>query len=261
MNMYHTDAYRIAFITYLRNGTPIRLSLKQLSATDQYVWRTQHDERVRTSHRINDGRVFSWSDPPPTGHPGEDHNCRCEAVPFIPGQTEFAFHEFSTGLASSSDRWTDTDFVQHYYFGGGRSVDLLEIGHLREIAEQYAWNDGAQGAFRRLADQIADAARRTESGALSYDFEGVYDFGSVEFSHGDGVVRGVFSGTVEGRGAMLQIRGTSDFEFSDMFEDPLGLGIEVGGTPYAITGGWSAIFTADVFMDAGRSSYSAVGGG
>lgn len=261
MNMYHTDAYSTAFLAYLRNGTPIRLSLKQLGATEQYVWRTQHDERVRTSHRVNDGRIFSWSEPPLTGHPGEDYNCRCEAIPYISGQTEFAFHEFTTGLASSTDRWTDTDFVNHYYFGDGRSVDLLEIGHLREIAEQYAWNDGAQGAFRRLADQIADEARRTESGAFSYDFESFYDFGSVEFSHGDGVVGGVLIGTVESRGAILQIRGATEFEFSDRFEDPLGLRIEAGGTPYAITGSWAAAFSAEVFRDVGRSEYSDMGGG
>lgn len=46
----------------------------------------------------------------------------------------------------------------------------------------------ALGAFRRLADQIADAARRPESGSFSQDFEGVYDFDNVEFSHGDRVV-------------------------------------------------------------------------
>lgn len=261
MNMYHTDAYRAAFIAYLRKGTPIRLSLKEAGATGQYVWRTQHDKRVRTSHRVNDGRIFSWSDPPPSGHPGEDYNCRCEAVPYILGETEFAFHEFSTGLASSVDRWTDTDFVSHYYFGDGRSVDLLEIGHLREIAEQYAWNGGAQGAFRRLADQIADEARQSGSGAFSYDFGAVYDFGSVEFSHGDGVVGGVFTGTVESVGAMLRIRGATEFEFSDRFEDPLGLGIETGGTPYAITGSWAAIFSAEVFRDAGRSEYTDISGG
>ncbi len=204
---------------------------------------------------------FFWSDPPPSGHPGEDYNCCCEAVPYIPGETELAFHEFSTGLASSVDRWTDTDFVNHYYFGGGRSVDLLEIGHLREIAEQYAWNDGVQGAFRRLADQIADAARHTESGVFSYDFQAVYDFGSVEFSHGDGVVRGVFNGPVESRGAILRVGGSTEFKFSERFEDPLGLGIEAGGTPYAITGSWSATSSAEVFRDAGRSEYSAMGGG
>lgn len=97
MNMYHTDAYRAAFIAYLRKGTPIRLLLKETGATGQYVWRTQHDERVRTSHRVNDGRIFSWSDPPPSGHPGEDYICRCEAVPYISGETEFTFTNFPRG--------------------------------------------------------------------------------------------------------------------------------------------------------------------
>jgi hypothetical protein len=71
----------------------------------------------------------------------------------------------------------------------------------------------------------------------------------------------VFIGTVESRGAILQVRGATEFEFSDRFEDPLGLGIETGGTPYAITGSWAATFSAEVFRDAGRSEYSAMGGG
>ena len=36
---------------------------------------------VRPSHAENDGKIFSWDTPPATGHPGEDHNCRCTAVP------------------------------------------------------------------------------------------------------------------------------------------------------------------------------------
>ena len=47
----------------------------------EYTWRTSHDERVRPSHRANNGRVFSWSKPPATGHPGEDIQCRCVAEP------------------------------------------------------------------------------------------------------------------------------------------------------------------------------------
>ena len=60
---------------------------------------------------------------------------------------------------------------------------------------------------------------------------------------------------------MLRIRGATEFEFSDSFEDPLGLGIEAGGTPYAITGSWAATFSAEVFRDAGRSEYTDMGGG
>jgi SPP1 gp7 family putative phage head morphogenesis protein len=255
MNIINTDAYRTAFSEYLRRGTPIRLSLKQVADTERYVWRTQRDERVRPSHRKNDGRIFSWSNPPDTGHPGEDYNCGCEAVPYLSGSTEFAFFEFSTGLASSYDRWTNLDFVRHYYNGGGRAVGLLEIGHLREIAEQYAYWDGVEGAFRRLADQISDAARKNGPGRLSYSFRGAYDFGDVQFSHGGGKVEGVFSGTVEDLAVMIAIAGECLFNFSNVFADPLGLRIEPGGTPYEIYGEWTAAYSAEVAKDRTRSVY------
>ena len=54
-----------------------------------YRWSTSHDERVRHSHRILDGRVFAWSDPPLIQgtnrycNPGEDFRCRCVAVPLV----------------------------------------------------------------------------------------------------------------------------------------------------------------------------------
>ena len=49
---------------------------------ERYRWQTSGDERVREDHAENDGKVFSWNDPPTTtGHPGEDINCRCVAIP------------------------------------------------------------------------------------------------------------------------------------------------------------------------------------
>ena len=46
----------------------------------EYVWRTSQDERVRTSHKNNNGEVFRWDKPSKiTGHPGRDINCRCTA--------------------------------------------------------------------------------------------------------------------------------------------------------------------------------------
>jgi SPP1 gp7 family putative phage head morphogenesis protein len=50
---------------------------------DRYVWQTSGDERVREEHAANDGQVFSWNDPPDTGHPGHDVNCRCVAIPYF----------------------------------------------------------------------------------------------------------------------------------------------------------------------------------
>lgn len=49
-----------------------------------YQWSTSGDERVRESHRDKNGRIFRWDDPPgDTGHPGDDYQCRCVAIPVI----------------------------------------------------------------------------------------------------------------------------------------------------------------------------------
>lgn len=50
---------------------------------DQYIWQTSGDERVREEHAANDGQLFDWDKPPATGHPGEDINCRCVAIPYF----------------------------------------------------------------------------------------------------------------------------------------------------------------------------------
>lgn len=50
----------------------------------KYRWRTVGDERVRTEHIHNNGKIFEWSKPPKnTGHPGHDIQCRCIAEPII----------------------------------------------------------------------------------------------------------------------------------------------------------------------------------
>ncbi|MGY0329651.1 phage head morphogenesis protein [Xylella fastidiosa subsp. multiplex] len=50
---------------------------------ESYTWQTSADERVREDHAAHDGTVFRWSDPPATGHPGQDYNCRCVAIPNV----------------------------------------------------------------------------------------------------------------------------------------------------------------------------------
>jgi SPP1 gp7 family putative phage head morphogenesis protein len=49
----------------------------------KYRWATARDERVRASHRANEGKTFSWDSPPSTGHPGSAPNCRCRAIAVI----------------------------------------------------------------------------------------------------------------------------------------------------------------------------------
>jgi hypothetical protein len=218
------------------------------------------------SHRANDGRIFSWSAPPPTGHPGQDHNCRCTAEPYVSGETEFAWFTFTSPLDSGARRWGNPDFVRWYYFGRGQAVDLMEIGHLNEIAQRYAYEVGTkdkpdgEGAFRRLADQIADEARKGgATSTLTHTFDRTYDFGAVAYSHGGGRVAGSFLGSVDRHDAVIEITGAASFQFTDEFKDPIGQGYEVGGTPYAIRGRWEASFAARVRADPFRSLYTATG--
>lgn len=44
---------------------------------EAYLWRTRRDERVRSAHRIREGKKFRWDKPPFDGHPGYPIRCRC----------------------------------------------------------------------------------------------------------------------------------------------------------------------------------------
>ena len=57
---------------------------QERAGVDQYVWSTSGDERVREAHSKLNNLTFAWSDPPEPGHPGEDFQCRCVAIPILP---------------------------------------------------------------------------------------------------------------------------------------------------------------------------------
>jgi uncharacterized protein with gpF-like domain len=64
-----------------------------------YIWKTVDDMAVvgtpggkypigtkaHNDHFHRNGKEFFWSQPPPDGHPGKAINCRCVALPVIPG--------------------------------------------------------------------------------------------------------------------------------------------------------------------------------
>jgi len=67
---------------------------QQDAGVAEYIWSSSGDQRVRERHADLDGKRFKWSDPPIVdertgrrGHPGEDYNCRCVALPVfnLPG--------------------------------------------------------------------------------------------------------------------------------------------------------------------------------
>jgi len=66
------------------------LSRQQMTyaGASHYKWITSSDSRVRPSHKANARLIFSWSDPPKTGHPGHDVQCRCVAIAVFDGSPE-----------------------------------------------------------------------------------------------------------------------------------------------------------------------------
>jgi hypothetical protein len=109
-------SYDKAFVKYIRYGTPIDISLKtDEHTTTHYIWRTKNDDKVRSSHAAYDGKLFAWSNPPEKGHPGKDYNCRCEAEPYVPGETEYIHQEVTSEINDQDYKWTNWDLIAHAY--------------------------------------------------------------------------------------------------------------------------------------------------
>ncbi len=68
-------------ICQIKAGESLSEEKQRAQGFTHYIWRTQADDKVRPSHAANDGQVFAWDDPSPTGHPGEEFGCRCWAQP------------------------------------------------------------------------------------------------------------------------------------------------------------------------------------
>lgn len=61
----------------------VAASRHQSMGVNKFVWRTVGDERVRDSHEILEGEIFSYDDLPEPGLPGEEINCRCFQEPYF----------------------------------------------------------------------------------------------------------------------------------------------------------------------------------
>lgn len=281
------NLYKKAFEAYLRKGTPIELSVKQARPTTRYIWRTRNDGKVRSSHAAREGEVFSWDDPPVGGHPGEDYNCRCTAEPYYPETSEYLSLSID-GLGTKSG-WSNSDFVNHYFNGGGRGVTLTQIGHSQKIISAFIDRRG-----EALKGQIASAARSARGGSASYRFENAYDMTGIVFSIGDTTIGGSFSGQSVEQNGIIELSGNLDLYLKDEFTDPLDVGVEVDdyrpgsilydnihkplndylrgrtglptggpqrlgirdGKPYAITGTWSGSVVGRIYADPSRSQYT-----
>lgn len=276
MQFIETPAYRKAFIQYLRKGTAIDISPRAVPTerpTTHYIWRTSGDNKVRATHAVNNGKIFAWDNPPETGHPGDDYNCRCTAEPYTLEVNE-SFSQWVTSIVDEGlRRWAWYDFVLHYYFGGGRDIRLSHVGHLQDVIDA-----SREHVFKGVERQVFKEARATISGSLNDTFKRSYPFYSVSFVHGESTVQGGYSGSVTRMGNALHINVEVVYNFSDVFTDPLDIrerevgnsdpraieanqliDSEVGGQYYDVVDSWTTRLTAVIHIDANKSGYR--GGG
>ena len=281
------NLHKKAFQAFLRKGTPIEMSIKQARPTTHYISRTRNDVKVRSSHADQEGRVFSWDDPPVGAHPGEDYNCRCTAEPYYPETSEFL--RISIDGLDTTSGWSSTDFVNHYFNGNRRSLTLTQIGHSQTIISAFIDRRG-----EALKGQLASAARSSRSGSVFYNFKNTYDMTDIVFSIGDTTIGGSFSGQSVKQNGIIELSGSLELYLSDEFADPLDVGVDVDdyrpgsilydnthqplndylrgragpptggqqrlgvheGKPYAITGTWSGSVEGRVYADPSRSQYA-----
>lgn len=243
----------------------------QTHPTTHYIWRTRGDNKVRASHAANNGKLFSWDSPPPTGHPGEDYGCRCTAEPYARGKSELAYQTLISGMQDSPNKWGNVAFSRHFYLGEGAAVTLGETGNFKGIVDFYFYR---LGKYNDVNAQIIEEARKHPAGSFEYPFRNSYAFSPYLFVLGDATVSGKFRGFVQRQDEMLSISGTVEYVFEDIFTDPSGERQEVigtsdpaaatqellddteyGGTYYAIEGEWQTSFRSEAKVDAKASHY------
>lgn len=88
------EIQRIARTEVAKTDTAITRVRAESIGLNWYEWETSHDARVRPSHKIMNGVLINWNDPPSpeslaheksVGHygAGEIYNCRCVALPIL----------------------------------------------------------------------------------------------------------------------------------------------------------------------------------
>ena len=213
---------------------------------ERYTWRSRDDSRVRAAHAEYDDRVFSWSDPPEGGHPGQGWNCRCTAEPIIDQTSipEGGVCDILTGdrLASvfpeaPSDRLAEIAKEMDHRIVSGRldtrerfihflSQIRQEAGDDARLVEGFNYNvRGLMATYRYFRDNPEDAERfaRTEDHAA--DPVSIANL-ALANRNGNGDAASGDGWTFRGRG-LFQLTGRGNYRsFTEWHESEFGEGID-----------------------------------
>jgi hypothetical protein len=235
-----------------------------------YIWRTVGDARVREEHALLEGEERSWDESPV---PGEEHECRCWAVPV--DKPEGLTQEVVSKINDKSPKWGNLEFVQHFYFGGGQSKPLSEMGLLGPVIEH-----AKQIMFDNVLNEVAARAKATQDGPFEDTWSNSYNFQNVVYSLGGATINGRFSGFAQKTGKVIHVEAQAKYNFFDTFTDPaskrqrkigtsalkdipydsskpvwdprnieagyIAMNTEYGGTAYDITGTWQTEITGSI---------------
>ena len=120
---------------------------------EEYTWRTAQDERVRDTHSALDGTLQRWDVPPDVGHPGQDIQCRCVAIPYIP--------EAQTGMPRERVELQPA---------APRPEGLASAGFAPEVAARYAASARTFTRHPDFVDYRSNEALRRYTGNEHLDF-------------------------------------------------------------------------------------------
>ncbi len=234
----HHKSYARAFALYMRRGVPIDLAAIALEVKSDadyqsthtaqspyYILRTSGDDKVSPSHAANNGKIFAWDTPPPTGNPGKEFGCRCTAEPYdaiseeVYNSTIKPTIDLIKDYLNQKPAWNDADMSLYFYIGAGRGVTLTQMGHLKDIQEYYEAN-----YLQRFETQIQNNFANVPDGPISNKFERAYDFKDVLFSYRMSTLHGQFEGNISTlpNGTRV-IEGIANIQFVDWFSDPADL--------------------------------------
>lgn len=216
---------------YWHDGTEKMLNAAlALNPEGHYVWRTMRDGKVRHGHARRNGRTFSFTNPPPGGHPGEDYGCRCwvellgdakralreELRKWRLGQ-EFLTQKLANPVQDAKPSWGTFRFGLHFGAGNGRNVTLSEVGHLSNII-----SIARRHIYPKLEKQIANLMRKKGPGPLVYRTENSYpEFKGAHWVLGNGTLKTITGGKVAHDGSKLTISAKVQYRYSDEITDPL----------------------------------------
>jgi RHS repeat-associated protein len=171
---------------------------------------------------------------------------------------------------SGLDPWDTWDFLKHYYVGGGRPIDLADVG----LLERFQRSGSVTAATTAFKQEVLERAKKeareqcARNAITGKNGSGYFRLAPTsvvtDVTHEPGlfvVGHSSFFRAAVGfvypncKCRTFRYKATLGFYIRDWFEDPLGVGIEPLGFAYRINASWTEDFSGNGSFQ-GKQFYS-----